>query len=107
MIEPNIVFNTARSGRGRSLATALAIQGRVKIENCTKYEPLKVAVVQRKNESNEDVRNRIKVIQNNLEYIEKDLSKYVSFDVITQADIKKHCKKHTKIDTFWIEEKLL
>ena len=48
MIEPNIVFNTARSGRGRSLATALAIQGRVKIENCTKYEPLKVASEKRR-----------------------------------------------------------
>lgn len=107
MIDPKIVFNTVRSGRGRSFAVALAIQGRIKIENCTKYEPLKVAVVQRENESNEDVRNRIKTIQNNLEYIEKDLSKYVSFEVITYADIKKHREKRNKIDTFWIEEKLL
>ena len=107
MIDPNIVFNTARSGRGRSFAAALAIQGRVKIEKCTKYEPLKVAVLQRKSESNEDVRNRIKVLQNNLEYIEKDLSKCVSFEVITQEDIQKHCKKRDKIDTFWLEEKIL
>lgn len=107
MIDPNIVFNTTRSGRGRSFATALAIQDRVKVENCTKYEPLKIAVLQGKNESNVDVQNRIKTLQNNLEYIEKDLSKCVSFEVITQEEIKKHCKKRSKIDTLWLEEKIL